>query len=478
MIKFDSTVARHFIDGEWCSDGEIHDAINPATGEVLGSYYDAGSRVAVAAISAARRAYEQTRWATDHAERARALSELADAVEANADELIEALSLENGKISSEAEFEISLCGPTLRYNASLALTDVGEAAQVRESVLSMALKEPLGVAGIIVPWNSPVVLAIRSFAPALAAGCSVAIKMPAQTALTNSLLARVIESVPSLPAGVLNLFTESGDAGARHLVQNPDVDVISYTGSTAVGSEIMAAAGEHLKPVSLELGGKTPMIVFDDADLDTCVPALVAAITTFAGQFCMTGSRVLAQVGIAGELKQRLACALRDVRTGPASEPDSQMGPMIDKAAVDRVDKLLSAASDVEWIVRGGPLDGPGAFYAPTLVGVSDLRNPLVQEEIFGPVATFEVFDREQTAIERANATRYGLSASVWTRDGARSLRVSRAVQAGTVWTNTWGQVFDQFEEGGFKSSGIGRLRGKRGLEAFQEVKHVVRTTD
>jgi betaine-aldehyde dehydrogenase len=476
-LEFDPETAGHYINGRPFHSGTVAESINPADDLPLGTYYDANLAVAQAAIAAARSAFDSTVWRRDQLLRAHVLDEMAVAVESNFDVLVEALMLENGKIRSEAGFEVSMCAPKLRYFAAQARTDLGHAARMSDGFVSMLLKEPVGVAGVITPWNSPVILAIRSLAPALAAGCAVVVKMPAQTALTNALLAKLLTQVPSIPGGILNFFTESGNDGAKELISSPLVDVISYTGSTAVGAKIASAAGQHLKRVSLELGGKTPMIVFDDAPLDSAIPTLTAAVTTFAGQFCMTGSRILVQAGVQEEVRERLRKSFESVNVAPASNPASNMGPMIDKAAVQRVDNLLSAAENVEVIVRGGPVEGPGAFFRPALIGVQDLSSSLIQQEIFGPVGTFETFGDETEAIERANATSFGLAASVWTNDGARSLRMSSAISAGTVWTNTWGQVFDQFEEGGYKSSGIGRLNGGGGLAEFQEVKHVVRST-
>lgn len=475
---FPAETAQHFINGKWADSGEIKESFNPATDEVLGTYFDGGREVAQAAITAARETFGGSAWRHDRELRAKVLWELGDAVEANLETLALAISLENGKPVNDARFELSIAAPKLRYFAGLALTDVGTAASVYSGATSMLLKEPSGVAGIIVPWNSPAILAIRSLAPALAAGCTVAMKMPGQTALTNALLARVFSGVTSLPAGVINMFTGSNSAGARELVSSPDVQVISYTGSTGVGAQIASAAGEQLKKVSLELGGKTPMIVFNDADLDRAVPTLTAAVTTFAGQFCMTGSRILAERRIAPELQRRLAESLRSVVVGRGTDPDTQMGPLIDHASVARVDDIINNATDAEIIVRGGSIDGPGSFYRPALLGVQDLDSPLIQTELFGPVATFEIFDGEDEAIERANATEYGLAASVWTADGARSLRVSERIEAGTVWTNAWAQILDQFEEGGYKKSGVGRLNGQGGLAEFQEVKHIYRASE
>ncbi|MFV4914288.1 aldehyde dehydrogenase family protein [Microbacterium lacticum] len=468
--------ATHYIGGDWIAQGEIRDSIDPATGDVLGQYHDADLDVARQAITAARTAFTTLSWRHDRELRAKVLWELSEAVERNLDKIALAITLENGKPLGQAQFELSIAAPKLRYFAGLALTDLGHAASVYDGATSMLLKEAVGVAGVIVPWNSPGILSIRSLAPALAAGCTAVVKMPAQTALTNHLLAELFAEVPSLPAGVVNWFTESGDAGAKELVSSPKTAVVSYTGSSAVGARIAAAAGEQLKRASLELGGKTPMIVFPDADLDELIPTLIGGITVFSGQFCMTGSRILVHLDIASEVKAKLAAALESVTPGPGIDPGTQMGPLIDKAAVDRVDAFL-LANDADFIVRGGPVEGPGAFYKPALVAVQDVASPLIQQEIFGPVATFEVFADEAEAIHRANATDFGLAASVWTGDGARALRVSQQIEAGTVWTNAWAQILDQFEEGGYKKSGLGRLNGPGGLAEFQEVKHIYRTT-
>lgn len=471
---FSSSPSCHLIGGVWRSIGPIRESLNPATDQLLGQYHDGGHEAAVESIAAADQAYRSTSWRSDRAARARALWDLSLALEKNLDKIALAITLENGKPLGQAQFELSIAAPKLRYFAGLALTDLGAAAETAGGV-SVLLREPVGVAGVIVPWNSPAILAIRSIAPALAAGCTVAVKMPAQTALTNALIADLFAQVESLPPGIVNFFTESGDEGAKELVSSPKVGVVSYTGSSAVGARIMADAAPLLKRVSLELGGKTPMIVFDDADLDVVVPTLTAGVTTFAGQFCMTGSRVIAHASIADELRDRLSASLSAVRIGAGIEPTTDMGPLIDHSSVRRVDDLvLSNAAEV--ILRGGPTEGPGAFYRPALLGVQDLSSPLIQEELFGPVATFETFKDEEEAIARANATQYGLSASVWTTDGARSLRVSMAVEAGTVWTNAWAQIFDQFEEGGYKRSGLGRLNGPGGLAEFQEIKHVYRS--
>ena len=255
--------------------------------------------------------------------------------------------------------------------------------------------------------------------------------------------------------------------------------MVSFTGSNQVGRLIAAAGAKTLKRMNLELGGKTPMIVFDDAALACTLPILAAAVTTFAGQNCMAGSRILVQRGIAERVREQMRERLTRVVVGPGEEKDTEMGPLIDSAAVARVDRIVEdSASYGKAIVRGGPVtDGPlasGAFYRPSLIEVEDVDAPIIQQEIFGPVATFEVFDDENDAIHRANATEFGLAAGVFTRDVDRARRVSRQINAGTVWTNTWFAMNAGFEEGGYKQSGLGRLRGARGLAEFQEIKTYV----
>ena len=389
------------------------------------------------------------------------------------------MTRENGKKLAEGMFESTTAGVTLRYAAGQALTEAGISAEVAPGQWFSTYAEPAGVVAVIVPWNAPVALLIRSLAPALSAGNTVAVKMPGQTALIANLVSQIVAEVESLPRGVVNIFTESGNTGAPHLVASPDVQVVSYTGSIAVGRMVAAGGAPTLKRMNLELGGKTPMIVFDDADLDATVPLIASAVTTFAGQFCMTGSRILVQRGVAGEVRRRLAAMFESVRVGDGLEPDTDMGPLIDKATVARVDGMVEEAlAYAEPIVRGGSVtDGvlaAGAFYRPVLLEVEDVNSAIVQKEVFGPVATFEVFDTEGDAISRANGTEMGLAAGIFTNDINISRRVSREIQAGTIWTNAWAELNHGFAEGGYKQSGVGRLRGPLAITEFQEAKTVV----
>ncbi len=471
--------AKHWIDGEWIDSDAVSDSINPATGEVLGQWYDGGEKEAAAAIAAARRTFDTSNWSRDRGLRNQALTELADRFESHAEELGTLVTKENGKKISEGLFEGGSPSPTLRHNAAIALTNTGIAAEVAPGQWYTTYAEPAGVVGIIVPWNSPVALLIRSLGPALAAGNTVAVKMPGPTALVSNLVSQIIAEAQSLPRGVVNIFTESGNTGSPFLVASPDVQVISYTGSSPVGRIIAASGAATLKRMNLELGGKTPMIVFDDADLDSVVPLLAAGITTFSGQFCMTGSRILVQRGVAEEVRSRLADILEQVRVGDGLDPNTDMGPLIDKPNVARVDGVVEAAlAYAKPIVRGGPATegalAAGAFYRPTLLEVDDVTTDIVQKEVFAPVATFELFDTEADAIARGNAGEMGLAAGVFTNDLNISNRVSRGLQVGTVWTNTWAAINDGFAEGGYKQSGVGRLRGPIAMSEFQEAKTIV----
>jgi betaine-aldehyde dehydrogenase len=387
--------ARHWINGEWIGSSTLANSVSPSTGEVLGQYSAGGRVEAAAGITAARHAFNTCAWPHDPSLRSRALLELADRLEERADAIALTISREMGKPFGDATLEAAWSPSTLRYNAGTALSQTGTSAEIAPSVFATAMREPIGVAAIIVPWNSPLALLVRALGPALAAGCTTVIKMPGQTALTNSLIMQAVAATKSLPNGVVNIFTESGNGGAPLLVESPDVDVINYTGSTKVGRQVAENAAQTLKRVCLELGGKTPLVVFEDADIEAFAPLAVNALTKFNGEFCMTGSRVLVQQSVADAWRKRIASLLEKIVVGRADDPNSQMGPVIDKANVERINRLVEDASRyARIIVRGGPIvDGPlaaGAFYRPSMLETEALDVPLVQDEIFGPVLSFD----------------------------------------------------------------------------------------
>lgn len=473
------THACHWINGEWVDTGSKKNSINPSTGDVIGSYVEGGKTEAELAIKAAHEAFINTDWRSNRELRFDVLQEMVQAFETRQNELGTLLATENGKILGEAFFELSLIKPNLNFAASTIYSTYGRATEWSAGKFSMVLKEPVGVAGISVPWNSPAALLIRSLAPALAAGCTTVLKMPGQTALTNALIAQILASVKSLPKGVINMVIGEREL-LETLVAHPDVPTISFTGSTSTGQAIQAAGAKQLKRFGLELGGKTPLIVFDDADIDAFIPKAEKALTVFAGQFCMTGSRILVQRGIADEVRQKLVERLANVKVGNALDPASDMGALVDKDSVDRVDNMVenAIAKGAKVLLRGGKFtEGElvkGAFYQPCLLEVVDNQAEIVQSEVFGPVLTLQVFDSEAEAIALANGTQYGLAASIWTRDVDRPLRIARAIEAGTIWINDWVVMRDEFEEGGYKQSGSGRLRGMASIEDFIEYKHIV----
>lgn len=470
---------RHWIGGEYVDSRDSGESVNPATGEPIGGYADGDADTMQRAIDTAQAAFITTDWAGDHMLRASALSHLGDAFAAQRSDIVETLMTENGKLADEAAREANHVDRGLRFAAGLAAQTYGRVLDPRPGQQAMVIRQPAGVAGIIVPWNSPVVLCLRAVQPALAAGCTVVIKLPGQAAQVAGVLIGIFASVPEIPAGVINVVVESGSAGAELLVSSPQVPAISFTGSIATGRIIYEAAAAQYKHIGLELGGKNPHLIFDDADLEAALPVLVKSSTVFAGQFCMTGSRILVQEAVAAVLTERLAERLRAVRPGPATDPASEIGPLIDKANVTRVDTLVQEAikHGAQAIVRGGPPTdralANGAFYRPTLLAVEDTSLDIVQQETFGPVQVLQTFSTEDEAIELANATKYGLTASIWTRDADRPLRITRRLEAGLISINSWANLNMEFEEGGWKASGIGRLHGLSGVDDFLEYKQI-----
>jgi betaine-aldehyde dehydrogenase len=471
--------ALNWIGGEWVDAKQRTTSFDPATGEEIGSYADASREDVQLAISIALNTFRTSDWRENRRLRSKVLNQIADRFEARRDDLIDILSLENGKVKAEAAFEVDMIAHKFRYWAAFVLTDYGRALEVEPGRLSYVTRSAIGVAGIIAPFNSPLVLTVRSLAPALAAGTTTVIKLPGVTALTNCLFSEVLSEAADLPTGVINVFTESGPAGSALLVESKDIRVISFTGSTKTAKAISAAGAATLKLFQTELGGKTPMIIFDDADLEAAAPKVEKALTVFAGQFCMTGSRLLVQRGVADRFREMIKSRLERVRVGPAFDPSSDMGPVINKANVIRIDKIVedAIAAGAKVVLRGGPImEGPlakGAFYRPALLEVTDSKLAVMQDEIFGPVLTMMVFDSEEEAVRLANDSEYGLAASIWTRDIDRPLRVAREIDAGTIWINDWAVVWDEFEEGGFKESGNGRLNGKAAIDEFLEYKHI-----
>lgn len=465
--------AAHFIDGAWVAQGGLGDSLNPADGSLVGQYHLGNAALVDDAARAARAAFFGTSWAQAPRLRAQVLFEIADRLEAARSEIADLVVVENGKLRAEAMGETMAAISETRYYAGLARNIRGSMQEIAPGSLSLFHREAAGVAGVIVPWNAPVTLLMRSLAPALAAGCTAVIKPAVQTPLVHARIMAAITAAPSLPAGVINSVNEDGIAVGQAMVASPDIDVISFTGSSRTGAAIMAAAAPSLKRVGLELGGKAPAVIFDDADLDHAVHELTHGSLAMAGQICVAAARFLVHAPIAAAFEEKITYAFRAVRTGPGHDPNSQMGSLIDAGNQKRVMALIEQAGDEgRMILKGGPLD-KGAFLTPTLFRIDNLQSPLVQEELFGPIVSVEIFQDEAEAVARANATPYGLAASVFSRDLARSIRVARAIRAGTVWLNTHLRLFAEAETGGYGKSGLGRLHGPEGLHDFLETKHI-----
>ncbi|MBK5395145.1 aldehyde dehydrogenase family protein [Pseudomonas sp. TH39(2020)] len=470
--------SQHFIDGQWTAADRWTDSLDPANGELIGCFADGGEAEAEAAVAAAARAFDDPQWAQNPRLRQQLLLEWAAGLKARQEQLAQLLTRENGKALAQSRGEIGGAISEILYYAGLARHNPGHMLEVAPGEFSSMLREPAGVAGLIIPWNAPAVLLVRALAPAIAAGCTVVIKPAPQTALFNAAMLEPLFALPGLPPGAVNLFAESGHAGAAHLVASPRVDVLSFTGSTATGQRIMRDSATTMKKLSLELGGKSCCLVFEDADIAAIAPKLAAAATIISGQQCTAARRVLVHASRFAEMKTALSAALGQIRLGNGLDPVTNMGPLIDWQSRDSVERRIGDALDScdEVLLAGGRPQGElnkGAFLAPSLIAHRDSSAFFCQEEIFGPLLVLESFEDETEAVARANHTEFGLSASVWTEQGARAWRVARALRNGTVWLNDHNKLFAEAETGGYRKSGLGRLHGVDALLDFSELKHI-----
>jgi len=470
--------SQHFIDGHWTHDNQWADSLDPSTGEVIGRFADGGEAQAQAAVAAAAAAFANPQWSQNPRLRQQLLLDWAVELKSRHEPLAQLLSRENGKALVQSRGEIAGAISEIIYYAGLARHNPGHILEVAPGEFSSMLREPAGVAGLIIPWNAPAVLLIRAMAPAIAAGCTVVIKPAPQTALFNAAILEPLLSLPGLPGGAVNLFAETGHAGASYMVASPEVDVLSFTGSTATGQRIMQDAAATMKKLSLELGGKSCCLVFEDADITAIAPRLAAAATIISGQQCTAARRILVHSSRFDEMQNALKAALTAIKIGPGTDPTTQMGPLIDWQSRDKVEQRIAQALDScdQVLLPGGRPQGltnKGAYLAPSLITHRDSSAFFCQEEIFGPLLVIEPFEDEAEAVARANHTEFGLSASVWTDQGARAWRVARALRNGTVWINDHNKLFAEAETGGYRKSGLGRLHGVDALLDFSELKHI-----
>ena len=447
----------------------------PATGAPLAEVELATTEDVDRAVAAARAALGGDWRKAGPTERSRLLHALADAIVANRKELAELEARNVGKAISSVKAELGQAVENFRYYASAIGSVAGRANPIGGSLLFYSLKEPVGVCGQIVPWNYPLMLATWKLAPALATGCTVVLKPDPQTPLTALRLAELALEV-GIPEGVVNVVPGDGPVVGAHLVRHPGVDMVAFTGSTATGAEVMRLAADPLKRVMLELGGKSPSIVFADANLDDAVASSAWAIFYSAGQSCEARSRLLVESSIYDDVVARLTELAAQVKVGDPLDPETQMGSLISTAHRAKVhDFVTSAAGEV---TTGGELaDGAGAFYPPTVIAAVDHSSTVAQEEIFGPVVVAVPFEDEADAVRLANDVRYGLMATVWTGDPARGHRVAQRLQAGTVGINMPYTAFPGIPFGGYKQSGFGRELAIETLDHYLETKSVITYT-
>jgi betaine-aldehyde dehydrogenase len=451
--------------------------VNPATGEEIARVPNGGARDVDAAVRAARLAFDEGEWKEATAQdRGRVLFALANAVRERAAELAELETLNSGKPIVEAEFDIEDVATCFEYYGGLATKIHGEVLPVPDKAMSLALREPIGVAALIVPWNYPLLMAAWKLAPALCAGCTVVLKPAEQTPLTALALASSFAGA-GLPPGVVNIVTGDGDTGAA-LVRHPGVDKIAFTGSVEVGKAIMRSAADSLKKLSLELGGKSPNIFFADADFEAAVDGALFGIFFNQGEVCSAGSRILVQRSIYPKFLDAMVEKARGIRLGPGIDRETKMGPLVSQEQFDRVRAYQEIGKGEARLAlgghraTGGPLDR-GWFVEPTIFCDVDNSARIAREEIFGPVACVMPFDDEADAIRIANDTYFGLAAAVWTRDIFKAMRAVKSLRAGIVWVNHMQPTYVEAPWGGCKQSGFGRELGRWGVEEYLQVKQV-----
>src|SRR3954452_20998461 len=469
-----------FINGETveAASGELRDVVEPATGELLGRAAMAGEADVDRAVEAARAALNGPWGRTPPTERSRLLHALGDAINANRKELAELESRNVGKAISSVKAEVAGASENFRFFASVLGTIGGRSNPIGGSLLSYTLKEPVGVCGQIVPWNYPLLMSVWKLSPALAAGCSVVLKPDPQTPLSVLRVAELATDV-GFPPGAINVVPGDGPGTGAYLVKHPGVDKVAFTGSTKTGGEIMRLCSEPIKRLTLELGGKSPNLVFADANLDDAIPSSVWSIYYSAGQSCEARSRVLVEQSLYDEFVSRFADYAKQLRVGDPLDPETQIGSLISTSHRERVHGFVErGVAEGAELVAGGELpEGKGAFYTPTVLANVQNSMEVAQEEIFGPVVTVIPFEDEKDAIRIANDIKYGLFATVWTGDPARGHRVAAKIKSGMVGINMPFTAFPGIPFGGYKQSGFGRELSIETLDLYLGTKGVLVST-
>jgi aldehyde dehydrogenase (NAD+)/betaine-aldehyde dehydrogenase len=469
-----------FVNGEASepASGEVRELREPATGEPLARAAMAGEEDVDRAVEAAAAALAGPWAKTPPNERSRLLHALADALQANRKELAELESRNVGKAISSVKAELAQAVENFRFYASAIASIAGRSNPVGGSLLYYSLKEPVGVCGQIVPWNYPLMMATWKLAPALAAGCAVVLKPDPQTPLSVLRVAELAAEV-GFPAGAINIVPGDGPTTGAYLVKHPGVDKVAFTGSTKTGGEIMRLCSDPIKRLSLELGGKSPNLLFADADLADAIPSAVWSIYYSAGQSCEARSRLLVEQSIYDDVVSAFADKAGALKVGDPLDAETQMGSLISTNHRDKVHAFVEQGREegAEVVLGGEPGNGKGAFYPPTVLARVDNRMTVAQEEIFGPVVTVIPFADEKDATRIANDTKYGLFASIWTGDPGRAHRLARSIKAGMIGINMPYTAFPGIPFGGYKQSGFGRELGIETLELYLETKSVLVST-
>ena len=481
--EFIGAPRKMFIDGKWvaAASGKNFPVYNPATGEVMAQVAEGDREDINRAVKAARRAFEDGPWSTmTSSERGRLIWKLADLIEEHLEEFAQIESLDNGKPLAVARVaDVPLAIDLFRYMAGWSTKIEGNTIPIsagggKSKFFAYTRREPVGVVGQIIPWNFPLLMAAWKLGPALATGCTVVLKPAEQTPLSALLLAELIAEA-GIPDGVVNVVTGYGETAGAALSAHPDVDKVAFTGSTEVGKLILQAAAGNLKKVSLELGGKSPNVVFEDADIKATIPGAANAIFFNHGQCCCAGSRLYVEHSIFDSIVEGVAERAKKIKLGPGFDPDTTMGPLVSEEQLHRVSSYLESGLNdgAEAVVGGKKRDGSGYFMEPTVMIKTNPDMKVVREEIFGPVVCAMPFKDVDKLVAEANQSEYGLAAAVWTKDISKAHRVAEKLRAGTVWINCY-NVFDAaMPFGGYKQSGWGREMGHEVLEQYTEVKAV-----
>jgi len=469
-----------YINGELteAASGETRELTEPATGAPLARVALAGEADVDRAVEAARAALDGPWGKTPPNERSRLLHALADAIVENRKELAELEVRNVGKAISSVKAELAQAVENFRFYGSAIASIAGRSNPIGGSILFYSLKEPVGVAGQIIPWNYPLMMTTWKLAPALAAGCTVVLKPDSATPLSALRMAELAGEV-GFPAGAINIVPGPGTTVGAYLVRHPGVDKIAFTGSTETGSEIMRLASDPIKRITLELGGKSPNVVFADADLADAIPSSVWSIYYSAGQSCEARSRIIVEESLYDDFVSSFSEAAEKLKVGDPLDPETQVGSLISKDHLERVHGYVEIGRDegAEVVTGGEAPNGDGAFYPPTVLAKVESKMKVAQEEIFGPVVTISSFADEKEAVRIANDVRYGLMATVWTGDPARGHRLARQIKAGTVGINMPYTAFPGIPFGGYKQSGFGRELGLETLELYLETKSVLAST-